>query len=299
MSAATGLGLAVSTIGRPALRLLLESAARSRVPPVAVAVANQSGGPLALRTDDLPFPVVVIPSSGGASAGRNDAARVLPPGARVLTFPNDDSSYDPEALGRVADRMSGSRPPAAVAGVLLDPDGPRFRLPPAGTPLDRRSVWCAIEPAVFIARDVFEAGGGFDTSLGTGAGTPWGSGEGTDLLLRLLALGATVVSDPDVVVHGPGERRELGPEELQLKHRAYARGTGFVYRRHGYPASARFRILVGPWVKALQHAPSPVLSLHLASARFLGRVEGLRGRPLGTPESSAWRPPPPEPEPRQ
>lgn len=285
--------MAVPTIGRPALRRLLESVAASTLRPAAVAVANQSGRPLDLRTDDLPFPVTVLTSSGGASAGRNDAVRALPPEVTVLAFPNDDSWYQPDTLPRVAAAMSAPAAPDAVAGVLIDPQGPRFVLPPLGTPLDRRTVWRAIEPAMFLTREAFVRTGGYDATLGTGAGTPWSSGEGTDLLLRLLGLGGTVLSCPDVYVHGPGERRELGAQELRVKHRAYARGTGYVYRRHGYPATARLRILAGPWVKVLQHAPSPALSVRLASARFLGRVEGLRGRPFGAPEPVVWRPPPP------
>jgi hypothetical protein len=71
--AALRLGLAVTTVGRPALQSLLVSAGRSACPPVIVVVANQSGSSLSVDTGDLPFEVEIVPSSGGASQGRNDA----------------------------------------------------------------------------------------------------------------------------------------------------------------------------------------------------------------------------------
>lgn len=287
------LGVAIPTIGRPALAEVLASLAASTVRPTAVAVANQSGRPLKIGTEELPFPVVVVTSEGGASAGRNDAVSSLGD-VDVVCFPNDDSCFPPETLERVAACFATPDPPDAVAATLADPGGPRFVLPASGRLLDRRTVWRAVEPAMFVRREALVRVGGFRADLGTGAPSPWGSGEGTDLMLRILESGGRVLSRPDIVVLGSGERRGLTPRQLVDKHRAYARGTGWVYREHGYPRSARLRILVAPLLKALQHDRSTALSLRLAVARSLGRFEGLRGRPLGDPVSATWRPPPPE-----
>jgi hypothetical protein len=222
--------------------------------------------------------VTVQDSAGGVSRGRNEAAAALGDSVDVLGFPNDDSAYPPETLAGV--RAAFASAPVAVACRLVEPAGARFALPAVGTALDRRTVWRAIEPATFVARAGFAAADGFRTDMGAGSGAPWGSGEGTDLLLRLLAAGGTVLSRPDLAVLGPGERRDLRAAELVAKHRAYARGTGYVYRTHRYPLPARLRVLAGPLVKALQHDPSPALSLRLALARTAGRIEGLRGSPF-------------------
>lgn len=275
------LGIAVSTIGRPALTQLLASLARSTALPAGVAIANQSQRPLLVDPADYPFPVVVVASSGGVSRGRNDAVQALPPECDVLGFPNDDNLYDTGTFREVLATFTRRPSPDAVACRLEDPEGERFRLPPAGQRLDRRNVWRAVEPATFVRRSCFDALQGFDTDIGTGAGSPWGSGEGTDLLLRLLATGGVVLSRPDLTVLGAGERRQLDPDALVAKHRAYARGTGHVYRLHGYPVSSRLRILAGPWVRPRRHAPGLQLSLRLAFARTLGRAEGLLDRPLG------------------
>ncbi len=295
MTVPVRLGLAVPTIGRPALSDLLRSAARSTHVPAAVVVANQSGHPLDLPCDELPFPVTVIESRGGASAGRNAAVAVLGDSVDVLCFPNDDCEYPPDSLAAVAAAFCGPDRPAALAATLADPDGPRFVLPGAGQPLDARTVWLAVEPATFVTRECFLQAGGFREDLGTGCGSPWGSGEGTDLLLTVLRSGGRVVSRPDVGVWASGERRGLTASEYVAKHRAYARGTGRVYGLHDYPLAARLRILAGPVVRALAHDPSPTLSLRLARARLLGRLEGLRERPFGDVRAAHWRPPPPVP----
>lgn len=274
----TSIGLAVSTVGRPELLELLRSAAAGTTPPAAVAIANQSGRPLQLALDDLPFPVRVVESSGGVGRGRNDALAALPFPCDVVGFPNDDSSYPSDLLTAVGRAFAADRTTAGIACRLQEPAGVRFALPPPGTPLTRRTVWRAIEPAVFVSTGALRAAGGFRTDLGAGAGTPWGSGEGTELLLRLLAAGHVVRARPDLAVLGRGERRTLDDDELVDKHRSYARGTGRVYRLHGYPLSDRVRILLGPLARPTSHAPELGLSLRLAAARTTGRLEGLTGR---------------------
>ena len=253
-------------------------------------VANQSGASLGLDPGAYPFPLHVLRSEGGASRGRNDGLAALDPACEVVAFPNDDSTYDPGTTAAVLSCFAGPHPPAAVACRLLDPRGERLRLPPPGTLLTRRTVWRAIEPATFFARGTLDRFGGFRPDLGTGSPSHWGSGEGTDLLLRVLAGGGRVVARPDITVHGAGERRGLDEDGLVAKHRAYARGTGYVYRLHGYGWYHRLRTLAGPLVKAATHDDDLRLSLRLARARSLGRLEGLSGRVLrGWPRRGVGR----------
>jgi hypothetical protein len=281
------LGLAITTIGRPALAALLRSAAESSLPPAAVSIANQSGRPLDIDPEVYPFPVTIRPSSGGASAGRNDAINALPDGIGVVGFPNDDSIYPRSALKAVVDRFASDDPPAAIAcssraGVKYSRD-----LPPGGTDLDRYTVWRAIEWAIFVDRGVFAEHGGFRAELGTGAPSPWQSGEGTDLLLRLLSRGLPIVSAPEIEIFGPGERRDLTPDEFVAKHRKYARGTGHVYRTHPYPAHVRLRILIAPWLRLGTFDASLPLALRIAFARSFGRLEGLLDHPFGAEKGTA------------
>lgn len=280
-------GLAVSTVGRRGLQELLDSAARSLLPPHVVAVANQSGHALDLTSAHLPFDLRMVDSRGGASAGRNDAVKLLGDDVDLVGFPNDDSALPRGTLSQVVACWTAHGRPAAVTASLSEPAGRRFQLPPSGAQLDRRSVWRAIEPATFLSLTSLKAVGGFRTDLGTGCAAPWQSGEGTDVLLRMLEAGMVLVSCPEAEVTGPGERRTLTPDELVAKHRGYARGTGYVYRLHRYPSRARIRILLAPWSQLLKHDDSARLSVRIAWARSLGRAEGLLARSAG-PDGPRW-----------
>lgn len=288
MTGALRIGLAISTIGRPSLTTLLDSVAASTVQPVAVAVADHTPhGDLRIERS-YPFPVHVVPSRGGASEGRNDAVDALGACCDVLGFPNDDNAYLPSTLQEVTQCFLEPDAPDAVAGTLLERGRPRYKLPRDGRLLDRRTVWRAIEPATFLRRAAFETAGRFRLDMGSGAASPWQSGDGTDLLLTLMAQGGRVQSRPGVVVLGPGERKGLSADALVAKHRAYARGTGFVYRTHGYPRHAQLRVLLSPLLKAGAHDPSLALSLRLSLARSTGRLEGLAGRPLPWAKDPTW-----------
>ena len=118
----------------------------------------------------------------------------------------------------------------------------------------------------------------------------WQSGEITDLLLRILEDGGSIVSRPDIAVRGRGEERQLSVDAIVAKHRRYARGTGYVYRVHPYPVTTRLKTVLGPWRRPLEHHPDPRVSLRIAAARSTGRIEGLLGRVLPGPRR---RPAPP------
>ncbi|WP_146146144.1 glycosyltransferase family 2 protein [Geodermatophilus tzadiensis] len=251
-------------------------------------MANQSGRDLALSTSGLPFDVHIVESAGGASRGRNDAINAIGPSVDVMGFPNDDSTYPRTCLEQVAVAFRSDPGIAGLACSLVERGQPRFTLPDNGA-LDRLTVWRAIEPAMFLRRETLDDVGGFNEALGTGCSTPWQSGEGTDLLLRIIEQGGVVLSRPDIAVIGEGERRDLDPSSLVAKHRGYARGTGYVYRTHPYPFWIRARILAAPWLRLGQIDRSPAFAVRLALARSLGRVEGLTGRTLPTRERT-WLP---------
>ena len=61
-----------------------------------------------------------------------------------------------------------------------------------GGPIDRQSIWRrAISYTVFLRREMVESAGD-SPGARCGSGTPWGSGEETDYLLRALAEGFSV-----------------------------------------------------------------------------------------------------------
>lgn len=270
----TRVGVVVTTVGRwEALERLLDS-----VGAAPVAVANQSGGPVpaALRRPGVRW----VESTRGISRGRNDAFAALAGDVDVVGFPNDHSWYEAGWDRTVAGRWEAEGRPGALAGSLAEPGGVRMMLPPAGTPLTRWTVWRAIEPALFVHASLVGRFG-FREDLGIGSAGPWQAGEGTELLLRIMAAGRPVVSAPDLCVHGDGERRSLDPEEWRAKLRGYGRGIGRVLRLHqAGPVETAAQVLL-PWYRWVRRPPSgartPPGDCLQAS---LGRLEGRMGRCL-------------------
>jgi hypothetical protein len=270
-------GLVVPTTGRWAwVEELLDSARSSSISISAVVIANQSGSPApdSIRHDPV---VEVVDSQGGISAGRNDGLRALGGAVDVIGLPNDHSRLRIDTVATVLRYFEPPDAPSIVAGTLLEPGGPRLALPPAGTRLNRRTVWRAIEPATFITAEVGRMG--FRVGIGAGSDSVWQAGEGTDLFLRAMSEGHRIVSAPDVVMLGRGERRGLSDDELRIKLRSYARGTGYVLRlnRAGPIESALF--VLSPLWRLVVPPPSGVRQTpRVTQQSVLGRVEGRFGR---------------------
>lgn len=272
----------MTTVGRwSLLERLLGSVEASTHRGVTVVVANQSGEPVPAslaRFGSARF----VESSRGISRGRNAAIRELRGATDLMTFPNDHSYFPDDTLARACRAFDLSAPAGALAGTLLEPAGVRFVLPPSGTHLTRWTVWRAIEPAMFVASPLAESLR-FREELGLGGSSPWQAGEGTDLLLRIMEAGRPVVAQPDLIVRGDGERRDLSPDEWRTKLRSYARGVGYVLRLHrAGPLETALQIAL-PWHRFARTPPggarTPARDCLQAS---IGRLEGRLGRCLTT-----------------
>ncbi len=166
-------------------------------------------------------------TSPGLSRARNAGLAV----ARypLVGFPDDDSWYDPACLARVSAALEDE----AFAGVTFEAqNGHGVRVGPAWLPakeVSRRNVWrTAISYTTFLTRELVVRVGLFDEALGLGSGTPWGSGEETDLLLRCLADGARIRHlDEALAFHPSGVRG-------WAKGYSYGRGMGRVLKKHHY-----------------------------------------------------------------
>lgn len=279
--------LVVPTLGRPdaALRLLrsLERCPRSIAD---VLVVDQNDRPIAanLLSKRWSFPVRTLhtPGERGASRARNRGwCRTS---ARVVLFPDDDCWYPPGAIeaGLAAMDRMGTQ---VLAGRAEAPDGRpingRFEATPCF--VGRQRVWTTqIEWMVLFERSVLEAVGGYDERVGVGAATPWQSCEAQDIVLRAMSRGYRVGYDPSFRGHHP-ELDTLTPDvAMRRKGRAYARGHGWVLRKHGFgPAEAAYwagRPMVGA---ALDLARGRTSSAAYRAGVALGRLEGYVGQTIG------------------
>lgn len=235
------LSLVMATIGTTdRLPRLARSLAAQTRRDFELIVVNQ-GAPeslapfLALLPEDIPR--TLLRSPRGLSRARNVGLAATRGG--IVGFPDDDAWY-PEALVATVTDLFDRAPGLDMAtGVTRDAEGALSNgtFLEAAADLDPGNVWKAGNSnSVFARRAPALAVKGFDESLGAGSGTPFGSGEETDFLLRLLAAGHRGRFLPDLVVHHDQVDQRVDAAVLR-RARLYAQGYGRVLRLHGYSRS--------------------------------------------------------------
>lgn len=148
-----------------------------------------------------------------------------------VSFPDDDCLYPPGILSHVARAFDSDPKLMILTGPAASPEGGlgsgRWRA--EGGPIDSATVWTSvIEFNLWLRRDAALALGGFDERMGPG--TPIGSAEGNDLVLRAVRAGHQAIYDPALrIVHPDKRLSEVAVARAEL----YGRGLGFALRRHG------------------------------------------------------------------
>ena len=198
----------------------------------------------------------------------------------MVGFPDDDCLYPPGVLAQVEAAFAADPALQVLTGPAASPSGGlgsgRWR--PDGGPITPANVWTSvIEFNLFLRRETALALGGFDERLGPG--TPFGSAEGNDLVLRAVAAGHRAAYDPARRVVHPDKR--MTPVAV-ARARLYGTGLGFVLRRHGVPARVWLPFFVRPLGGVLLGAlrgDALAARYHWASLR--GRLAGLAARDAG------------------
>jgi hypothetical protein len=136
-----------------------------------------------------------------------------------------------------------------VASAFDDPNLDFFTgmsVSPGGTPsqgrwstqphtIDKYNLWTSqTSYTTFYRAKVINQIGAFDESLGVGAGTIWGAGEETEVMLRALTGGAKGRYDPDLKIAHPEPLAVLDSSALDRGKR-YNRGFGRVLKMGQYP----------------------------------------------------------------
>ncbi len=246
----TGVSLIVATRGRTAeLDALFESIAAQGLPRAAleVIIVDQNG-------DERLAPIIAEHAARGldlrritsAIANANHARNLGLAAARggIVGFPDDDCVLLPGVLARVGKAFAADPGLAILTGPAASPAGGlgsgRWRSD-AG-PITAANVWTSvIEFNLFLRRSVALALGGFDERLGPG--TPWGSAEGNDLVMRAITTGQRARYDPALRILHPDKRLS---DIARARAHAYGRGLGFVLRRHAVPARVWLPYFIRP-----------------------------------------------------
>jgi glycosyltransferase involved in cell wall biosynthesis len=247
--------LLLGTVGRVAEpRRLLESLEAQTCRDFEIIVVDQNEddrlGAL-LDRFGAELSITRIRCARGLSRARN--AGLPRCGGELIALPDDDCWYPPTLLEEVA-RVFREHPAAGfVTTRWQDQYGSDGfgRWPRQGERVGPHHVWTrAISFTLFFRRTAMDRIGGFDERLGVGAGTPWGSGEETDYLLRALEAGIEGWHEPACVVRHPRMLPERHAQAI-ARAAAYGRGIGFVLRKHRAGARRILRFLARPLAGAL------------------------------------------------
>jgi len=273
----TGFSLVMATRGRTAeIAAFLDSVLAQGTPDAEAIIVDQNA--------DARLDAVLAPYADRLKllhlrsdvANANHARNLGLAAARgaLVGFPDDDCLYPAGVLARVAAAFAADPALALLTGPAESPAGGlgsgRWR--EAGGVIDAANVWTSvIEFNLWLRRPVALALGGFDEAMGPG--TPLGSAEGNDLVLRAIAAGHATRYDPALRVIHPDKRLT---DVATARARLYGRGLGFALRRHGAPPATWLPFAVRP-------VGGAVLSLLKGRPRdagyyamtLLGRAEGF------------------------
>ncbi len=199
----------------------------------------------------------------------------------VVGFPDDDCQFPGDLLRQVSGFFEGNPGWDGLLGSSQDEAGQNSNggFDREAGEVDRFNVWRrGIAYNIFV-RAAAARKARFDEDMGPGSGGPWGAGDETDYLLKLLGLGTRLFYDPTLVVVHP---RPVTRYDAQARQRAYsyARGGSHTMKKHEFPAWFRawwlLRSLGGLALRLLDPRRS------LQEARY--RLSILRGKTRGLAE---------------
>ncbi len=276
------LSLLIPTLNRTApLRLLFESLAAQTCSDFEVLLADQNPpdvleGLIAEYTHHFPLRVFSIPPRG-VSLARN---ALLPHAAgEIIAFPDDDCFYAPDTVEQVLEAFRRYPHLGGLLGKWSEPEATKAArenihdTPPLPA-VTRFSAFRQAGTLVqFYRREAVDAAGGFDPVLGPGTGLPYGCGEDTDYLLRVLKAGYAVSRTAAVRVYHPA------PDMTKLnvpKVHAYAQGRMYLLRKHDFPwwfkaANVLYPLAALP-IDVFKHGPA---AARYRWTMFTGRLSGL------------------------
>ena len=244
---ATRVDLVLATVDRvDELARFLASIEEQTYHSVRLVVVDQNAddriGPILSRYGGLS--ILRLRSVRGQTRGRNAALPHLD--GDVVAFPDDDCRYPPDLIERVVGLLDRHADWDGISVRSVDGEGQpsNMRWDDTGGRIDRFNIWRrAISYSVFLRKTVVDGVGAFNEELGPGSGTPWGSGDEADFLLRALAAGFSLRFEPALQVEHESPRPPFS-RSAYAKAYSYGVGNGRVLRDHGYPWwFAAYRIL--------------------------------------------------------
>lgn len=273
--------LIVSTVGRTEeLKRLLNSLSSQTQRDFEVIISDQN---IDDRISDLllegkwNLTINHIRSKRGLSRARNTGLNYAK--GELISFPDDDCTYTPDLLDRVASYFDAHPEYGYMTGSTYDNDGKSFtRASSEPAPIQRLRIYRqGVEFTYFFRSSCFN-NQRFDENMGIGCDTPWQADEGPDLLLQLEEKGIRGYYQPAIAIWHPAKAGTDAPD-IDKCYR-YACGCGYFLRKHQFPiwyfGYMQARTLAGIAVGLLRFNLG-ITRFH--GARWRGRWRGWLGYP--------------------
>jgi glycosyltransferase involved in cell wall biosynthesis len=273
--------LVVATMGRiEPLKKLLNSLQEQRHQDFRIWLADQNPpgflDEALAEFAHLPITRMRMPPCG-PSVARN---RLLAQAAGdVVAFPDDDCFYATDTLDKALGFFSRNPEYGAVLARWSEPETAPGRPEASDTKVQqvtrRSAFWRGPTFVHFYRHQAVRTVGDFDETLGPGSGTPWGCGEDTDYLLRVMEAGFPVARVNAIRVYHPAP--DMTDPALSRKGYSYGLGRMRVLKKHGFSMPFRLANVVYPLLRLPWELPRHGWgAVRYRMAMFLSRFTGLR-----------------------
>lgn len=187
-------------------------------------------------------------------------------------FPDDDCWYEPNTLERLVQRCQQRDKPQGVVGRWIEQDPAYSATSLAWKKSSQFRDLPVASITLFLKKSHLLGLGGFDTRLGVGL---WfGAAEETDIVMRALKAGTTIVYDSTIHVHHKvNEAQSELHHEHNMQCKKRARGTGALYAKHRLSPWVIARGLLAPLVRPLlqgQFKQELIKGWAIAQGRYQG-----------------------------
>ena len=218
--------------------------------------------------------IIYLQSEPGLSKARNIGLNYAT--GEIISFPDDDCWYEKHLLEQVNQLFLDNPKNVVFTGRTMSEKKQKklWKWDAESGYVNKINIWKrANSNSIFINKALLKEPIIFDEKLGIGSGTPFGSGEEIDLLLKILFKGGTIKYEPEIIVY----HEDIFDEKAMIKAYSYACGMGYVLRKHHYPIWTICKYLLMPFLSTIRS----VLKGDIYHARFMwsmcrGRIFGIR-----------------------
>lgn len=191
-----------------------------------------------------------------------------------ICFPDDDCWYDDNTLKLVIDKLEKKPTYDGVIITAKDDKDQKINVFPDREQFITYQNHCGgLSISMFLK---FDSELCFDENIGVGSKYNLSSGEETDYLLTYMEHhpGFKIWFTPDIVIRHPLAKHD-GFESSVMKTYGYARGNGYIIRKHQYNWHYKMLALIKPMVWVVVYSIINRKKRERAVAYCKGRIEGF------------------------